>query len=648
MYAYVLLGLVLAMMAVPLGQEQEALDTFLTLVATAALVVFVLAAGLALASYIEWRGADMDRDEAAFLRKVANLGRSYRLLVVTAYAVMVALLRWGSLAHKLAGSSQLVAADLAIVLIPWVVLLAVAWAALYRADRRLRKIVFERAGMGASARQWTLSGYLVFMARQYLLVAMVPMLALAGLYDLVGWLLGSPEQRGLGTALFLVAILAWMVLMGAWVRVCWRTEPLPDGALRQRLTDLAARAGVRIGNILVWRTNLSIANACLIGVLGPLRYIMITDAVLLSLSPAEIEAVFAHEVAHVKYRHVSFFLVAGLAAVSLALVVGELVSGVTQAFWTVNGAMGAVVVAYLWLAFGLVSRRCEQEADLYAVRSTACPAECSPPDVALVARRTRATDGPQVLPAGGLPPLGSAGPVSPGVPAFGAVGGQGAGPATPPPGAPSSLCEHRVMTFAQALRKIARLNGSPETARGWRHFSIAYRCQVLVDVLANPPLLARYERNLRRLKIAVLLGALAVMAMAGSLMYMTGQSLLGGPEPGTSNPSQPDGIEDPAGPRDVPAGENRQLVGLVGGDQVDLVALGTPELDRDADAAADLDDGGLSGLGLGPPVRDDDVAVEKARGHAVAVDAQGERSRRHRAEAGNVDELQDSLGGRCG
>jgi len=50
------------------------------------------------------------------------------------------------------------------------------------------------------------------------------------------------------------------------------------------------------------------------GLFAPLRYVMLSDGLLESMEDEKIEAVFGHEVGHVKLRHMEFFLVFAIAS----------------------------------------------------------------------------------------------------------------------------------------------------------------------------------------------------------------------------------------------------------------------------------------------------------------------------------------------
>jgi Zn-dependent protease with chaperone function len=590
MHAMVLVGLIMALLAMEVAPEGPPPDVATTLGAVAAIALCVFAAGWILGALALRRGAS-EADEQRFLRRVGHVAKAYRLVVLLAYGIMLGALNWPGLAAHLAGDKRMFLGFL-LMAAPFLVLLVLSWTALYWADCRLRAFMFARAGVVMAGAAWTLPRYLVFLLRQYLLVVFVPLAALLAVHDLLVRFLGPLDSMPLATILLVGGVVVVAMLAGPWIRLCWRTERLPEGDLRRRLTGLAGRAGVRVGDILVWRTNLSIANGCMVGSIGPLRYILITDALLLALPNEELEAVFAHEVAHVKYRHVLLYMALAIGGMGAMILVGEAAAVVTHSPVALSLVTAAFLVAYWWLLFGFISRRCEAECDLFAVQATSCPVDCSPPDAEA---RTVGVDG----------------------------------------ASPAALCEHRVRAFTSALGRISRLNGSAETARGWRHFSVARRRRFLEQVLASPPLAERFARRLRRIKWMAILGAVLAAAAAAILAL-------------AAPVSEANDSEDPAGPEDVVPPAHRWIVRFIDRDEMNAVALGAPQFDGDADAALESDDGGLSRFRAGVAVGDDDVCVEDARGHAVAVHAEAERAGRDLVEAGQVDELDAPVGRRLG
>ncbi len=111
--------------------------------------------------------------------------------------------------------------------------------------------------------------------------------------DPAGWWL--PAGLGLLLVTVVLANLAPVLL----VPIFYRLEPIEDAALVGRLTRLAERAGARVRG--VYRIRFSdrtrAANAALMG-LGNTRRIVLSDTMLNSYTPDEIETVIAHELAH--------------------------------------------------------------------------------------------------------------------------------------------------------------------------------------------------------------------------------------------------------------------------------------------------------------------------------------------------------------
>ncbi|HEY7961700.1 MAG TPA: M48 family metalloprotease [Solirubrobacteraceae bacterium] len=81
--------------------------------------------------------------------------------------------------------------------------------------------------------------------------------------------------------------------------------PLPDGPVRDDVLALAARAGVRVGEVYEVDASrrTSAANAYVTG-LGPTKRVVLFDTLLREFTPAETRLVVAHELAHVRHRDV--------------------------------------------------------------------------------------------------------------------------------------------------------------------------------------------------------------------------------------------------------------------------------------------------------------------------------------------------------
>ncbi len=192
---------------------------------------------------------------------------------------------------------------------------------------------------------------------------------------------------------------AWAVWMGfallmswAWPRVIAplfnRFTPLEPGPVRERLEGLLARCGFRSDGMFVMdgSRRSSHGNAYFTG-FGRSKRIVFFDTLLGTLSPAEIEAVLAHELGHFRRRHVA----KRLALAAAATLVGFALLGWASAqpwFYAGLGVpVGSDAVAlalfllvapvftqFLRPAGAWLSRRHEFEADAFAAEYAEGPA----------------------------------------------------------------------------------------------------------------------------------------------------------------------------------------------------------------------------------------------------------------------------------
>src|SRR5262249_54986641 len=149
-------------------------------------------------------------------------------------------------------------------------------------------------------------------------------------------------------------LVALALLLPTLLRNVWATQPLPPGALRERLQAVADRAGFRSRALLAWNTGDLMANAAVVGVGPRARIVLFSDSLLARLDGEELASVFAHEIGHAARRHVlvfvawaaAFFLLADLAANHLF----------PSDAWISGGFVLVALVAWI-LGFGFASRR---------------------------------------------------------------------------------------------------------------------------------------------------------------------------------------------------------------------------------------------------------------------------------------------------
>lgn len=298
------------------------------------------------------------------------------------------------------------------------------------------------------------------------IIPILPPVVLLLLYDLLRVSsVGDPdstiavvEQVLTRVPLFQVAFAAVVVLLALLVspfvlRRIWRAYPLPEGPLRDRLLAYSTDVGLRVNDILVWPTDKAALNAALVGAFPGFRYIVLTDGLLEVLGEDEILAVYAHEAGHARKGHVPLYFGFSLVLVLLTLLPGEWLGPVGDLLAALPPPLRVVALVVIWLGliFGWISRRFEQEADVFGIETM--PA-------------TRATED------GGAHP------------------------------------------FERALETIATEAGDVREVTGWRHFSIGDRIEFVRAYLADAGVRRHHRRVLTVVRGGVITGVLVVLAVA--------------------------------------------------------------------------------------------------------------------------------------
>jgi STE24 endopeptidase len=191
----------------------------------------------------------------------------------------------------------------------------------------------------------------------------------------------------------------WLWTWGAWVAFMLvmqvlgptviaplfnRFEPLRDESLKQRIQSLMNRCGFTSKGLFVMdgSKRSAHANAYFTG-FGAVKRVVFFDTLLGKLTPAEVEAVLAHELGHLKHKHVLKYIVSRL-IVSLAGL--ALLGWLASRMWfyeglgtraSMNAPNDALALLLFFLAvpvfgffvsplFALVSRKHEFQADAFA------------------------------------------------------------------------------------------------------------------------------------------------------------------------------------------------------------------------------------------------------------------------------------------
>jgi multidrug transporter EmrE-like cation transporter len=172
-------------------------------------------------------------------------------------------------------------------------------------------------------------------------------------------------------------LVVFIVLIPSALPLLLGLKPMEPGPLRGRLEGAAERLGVRYRQLYVWDTRGNLATAMVTGLVPRLRQIVFTDLLLASLDEDEIEAVFGHEVGHVRHGHLLYyaaFLLLSFLTLGAAYRAVEVSEGIPQLHGDVTLVVSVLATfGYLFLVFGFVSRRCERQADVFGCKAVSCP-----------------------------------------------------------------------------------------------------------------------------------------------------------------------------------------------------------------------------------------------------------------------------------
>ncbi len=209
---------------------------------------------------------------------------------------------------------------------------------------------------------WALWSYLIHKFRYtfFILGLWLPGIILNEYLDSEQSLISGGELEIISTILFL--LLAW--IFPFFLRKFWGCTLLDDKELKDQITALTTKAGVKIRGIYLWNLGgKSIPNAAMVGFLPPFQYLFISHGLINRLNEDEILGVIAHEIGHLKKRHILFYLLMSITALSVCEpLIGMFLQ---NRIYIIIGLVGLFFI-YIRFIFAWFSRRFEREADLFS------------------------------------------------------------------------------------------------------------------------------------------------------------------------------------------------------------------------------------------------------------------------------------------
>ncbi|MFW5901830.1 MAG: M48 family metalloprotease [Thermodesulfobacteriota bacterium] len=302
----------------------------------------------------------------------------YSIMSIFIYAIDIYVLNIGVWLHQLRIFQLFPTLEALCFLGLFILYLCLVWGFAYPAHNRLYQT-------GISRRDYILSNV------TFSLPILLPWFILSITADILNTLpFQQPKQMLFSTEGQIVYFLAFLVVIAiigpALIQKFWGCRPLKPGPARFRIELLCQRTRMAYKDIMVWPLfGGRMITAGVMGLVRRFRYILVTPALLQYLEPYEIDAVIAHEIGHIKKRHLLFYLLffAGylifafstLDFIAYGVIYAEATFGFlgqnTNAYATVTSISFSILMILIFLVyfrylFGYFMRNFERQADIYA------------------------------------------------------------------------------------------------------------------------------------------------------------------------------------------------------------------------------------------------------------------------------------------
>ncbi len=233
---------------------------------------------------------------------------------------------------------------------------------------------------------------LAFLKNQIAFISaiLIPWLLISLASDLLQWMPLPAFLAGeVGQLLLLGVLLLLLILVAPWLIVrLWGCKPLPEGRIKDELEAFCSEHDFRLGGFMSWPLlGEEMLTAGIIGILPKWRYILITKGLMMLLGGAELRAVVAHEMGHVRRLHILVYVIFFIGYSVLAYAFHDVIflfilkndlflhwamaqDSLSLTLFSVVYAVPILVllIVYFRYIFGFFMRNSERQADLYALR----------------------------------------------------------------------------------------------------------------------------------------------------------------------------------------------------------------------------------------------------------------------------------------
>lgn len=241
------------------------------------------------------------------------------------------------------------------------------------------------AGMANQSTWHYVRGYIVLYVG-----LLAPWFCISAISELVeNYFLSSNCTNGLCQFTLLgIVICTFAILAPPLVVKAWRCKSIPRDTRRAMLEKFCRDHDFRVRDYLFWPLMGGQAlTAAVVGFVPRWRYILITPSFYNLLSDEELKAVVAHEMGHIKLRHMPFYLIFFLGFSGLMYVLGDLgltvllrsslfirlalsENPIDQGFFIMFCSVPVLffLIVYFRYIFGYFLRNSERQADVFALK----------------------------------------------------------------------------------------------------------------------------------------------------------------------------------------------------------------------------------------------------------------------------------------